>query len=145
MKKEYIRDGRSPIPKKESTSRLMSANKAKNTKPELKLRKALWNFGLKGYRLHPKDIPGRPDLIYRKYGLAIFVNGCYWHRCQKCKPSFPKSNVDFWKGKFQKNKERDRRKIQELEFEGWKTIVIWECEINKDLDKCVQKINEMII
>ena len=95
MKKEYVRDGRAPIPKKESISRVMSANKAKNTKPELKLRKALWHSGYKGYRLHPKNIPGRPDIVFKKYALAIFVNGCYWHRCEKCEPSFPKVQSRF--------------------------------------------------
>lgn len=145
MRKDYIRDGRAPIPKKESTSRVMSANKAKNTKPELRLRKALWNFGLRGYRLHPKGITGRPDLVFRRYGLAVFVNGCYWHRCPKCNPSLPKSNVHFWEGKFKKNQERDKRKVRELEQQGWRTVTIWECEINKELHKCVQKINDKII
>lgn len=145
MKNEYIRDGRAPIPKNESTSRVMSANKAKNTKPEILLRKALWHTGQKGYRLHPRDVPGRPDIIFRKSKLSVFVNGCYWHRCDKCIPSFPKSNQDFWKEKFKKNIERDARKIHELESDGWKTITIWECEIKNSLDKCVQKINDKII
>jgi DNA mismatch endonuclease, patch repair protein len=144
MKKEYLRDGRAPIPKKESVSRIMRANKAKNTKPELRLRKALWHNGYKGYRLHPKKVPGRPDIVFKKHALAIFVNGCYWHRCEKCEPSFPKSNQEFWREKFRKNKKRDSRKIKELESEGWRTMTIWECEIKKDIDKCVQKISEVL-
>jgi DNA mismatch endonuclease, patch repair protein len=144
MKKKYVRDGRAPIPEKESTSRVMSANKAKNTKPEILLRKALWHKGFKGYRLHPKHVPGKPDIAYKKQAVAIFVNGCYWHRCEKCQPSFPKSNQEFWKEKFRKNKERDKRKIEELKDEGWRTMTVWECEIKNDLDNCVQKISEVL-
>ena len=139
-KQKYIRDGRAPIPRKENTSRVMSANKAKNTKPELKLRKSLWHRGYRGYRLHPQKVPGRPDIVFRKNNLAIFVNGCYWHRCKMCNPSFPKSNQEFWKEKFRKNKERDTRKILELEAEEWRTITVWECEIKNDLNNTLKKI-----
>lgn len=135
--KVYIRDGRAPIPEKEATSRVMSANKAKNTKPEITLRKALFNNGLRGYRLHWKKVPGRPDIAYPSKKIAIFVNGCFWHRCPYCKPSFPKSNVEFWKNKFKKNKERDKRKKRELEKVGWKVLVFWECQIKNDLETCV--------
>ncbi len=142
--KVYIRDGRAPIPEKEATSRVMSANKAKNTKPEITLRKALFNNGLRGYRLHWKKVPGRPDTAYPSKKIAIFVNGCFWHRCPCCKPSFPKSNVDFWKDKFKKNKVRDRRKKRELQKEGWKVFVFWECQISKDVSFCVGKVNMRI-
>jgi DNA mismatch endonuclease (patch repair protein) len=145
MKKDktYIRDGRAPIPEKESTSKIMSSIKGKNTKPEVTLRKALWNSGTKGYRLHWKKIPGRPDIVFPNKKIAIFVNGCYWHRCPHCDLPLPKSNVEFWTNKFEKNIERDSRKITELTELGWKTLVIWECEI-KNLDNCVQKIKLLI-
>lgn len=143
--KAYIRDGRAPIPEKESTSRVMSANKAKNTMPEVTLRKALFNSGLRGYRLHWKKVPGRPDIAYPSKKIAIFVNGCFWHRCPYCKPSFPKSNVDFWKNKFKKNKERDRRKKRELEKAGWKVLVFWECQIRKETIFCVMEIKNSFI
>lgn len=77
--KQYIRDGRAPIPEKELTSRIMSAIKAKNTKPEIMLRKALWFEGYSGYRLHWKKVAGRPDICYPRKKVAIFVNGCFWH------------------------------------------------------------------
>lgn len=93
--KEYVRDKRSPKPKNENVSRVMSANKAKNSKPEVQLRKYLWNNGLKGYRLHHKKSPGRPDIAYISKKLAIFVNGCYWHRCPKCNYTLPKNNRIF--------------------------------------------------
>jgi DNA mismatch endonuclease (patch repair protein) len=141
MKKTYIRDGRAPIPEKESTSRVMSANKAKNTKPELTLRKALYKNGLRGYRLHWKMAPGRPDIAYPGKHIAVFVNGCFWHRCPHCNPSYPRTNVDFWKNKFQKNKERDERKERDLKNAGWKVFVFWECQIKKDVIACVNDIN----
>lgn len=142
--KTYIRDGRAPIPRKESTSRVMSANKAKNTKPEITLRKALFNNGLRGYRLHWKKVPGRPDIAYPSKKIAIFVNGCFWHRCPYCKPSFPKSNVFFWETKFQKNKERDKHKKKELEKAGWTVFVVWECQINKNNLSFIAKIKSII-
>src|SRR5271157_969325 len=113
-KPTYIRDGRAPIPEKEATSRVMSANKGINTHPELVLRRALCNEGLRGYRLHWKKAPGRPDIAFPGKKVAVFVNGCFWHRCPYCHPSFPKSNVEFWTAKFEKNRERDKRKRIEL-------------------------------
>ena len=140
MKKTYLRDGRAPIPEKESTSRTMSAIRSKNTKPELLLRKKLWNTGVRGYRLHWKKVPGRPDIAFPGKKIAIFVNGCYWHRCPHCNPSFPKSNQEFWHKKFERNVQRDKDKIQQLKAQGWKTIIVWECNILKQLDEEVQKI-----
>lgn len=140
MEKVFLRDGRAPIPKDETTSRIMSSIHAKNTKPEILLRKALWKNRLLGYRLHWKKVPGKPDIAYPKKKIAIFVNGCFWHRCPFCKPSFPKTNVKFWKEKFKKNTERDKRKNQELESLGWRVITLWECQINSDLQDCITKI-----
>jgi len=101
--KTYIRDGRAPLPQNEITSRIMSSIKDKNTKPELIIRKALWEKGIRGYRLHWKKAPGKPDIAFPSKKVAIFVNGCYWHRCPHCKLSLPKTNSEFWKNKFQKN------------------------------------------
>lgn len=143
-KKGYIRDKRSPTPKSEVVSKVMSRNKAKDTKPELLLRKALWDAGLKGYRLNYKKIPGRPDIVYVSKKLAIFVNGCYWHRCPKCNYGLPKHNTEFWKEKFRKNTERDARKIAELKELGWQVVVVWECEVKKELPSKVNEIKEFI-
>jgi DNA mismatch endonuclease (patch repair protein) len=140
----YIRDGRAPIPKSESTSRVMSANRAKNTKPEIALRKALCERGLRGYRLHLKTIPGRPDIAFTAKRVAVFVNGCFWHRCPLCKPRPPKSNVDFWKNKFDRNIERDKRKEQELRAAGWEVLVTWECEIREKLLQVVNRIESTL-
>lgn len=139
-KRTYIRDGRAPIPKKEITSKIMSKIRAKDTKPELLLRKALWNNGLRGYRLHWKKAPGRPDICFPGKKLAIFVHGCYWHRCPYCKLSTPKTHKRFWKSKFKRNKERDKRKLRALKKGGWKVITFWECQINKKVKQCTQRV-----
>lgn len=143
-KREYIRDGRAPIPKDEKTSRVMSAIKGKNTKPEIVLRQALWCNNVRGYRLHWKQAPGKPDIAFPKRKLAIFVNGCFWHRCPYCDPSTPKSNLDFWKQKFQKNMERDKNKTQLLKNSDWSVLTIWECQIKEDINNQVEKVKRHI-
>ena len=142
--KTYKRDGRAPIPVKESTSRLMSKNKSKNTKPELVLRKEMWRNGVRGYRLHWKKAPGKPDIAFPGKKIAIFVNGCFWHRCPHCQPHLPKSNVDFWKNKFEKNVERDKKKREQLAQIGWETITIWECQIRDQLDDQIDRIKQVV-
>lgn len=142
--KKYIRDGRAPIPKNENISKVMSANKAKNTKPEILFRKALWHAGIKGYRLNWEKAPGRPDIAFPGKKIAIFIHGCYWHRCPYCSPSIPKSNAEFWDEKFKKNVARDKKKTNELELQDWKVIVIWECELKKNLGKQIEKIKSIL-
>lgn len=139
----YIRDGRAPIPAQESISKVMSANKAKNTKPERILRKALWKEGIRGYRLHAKEIPGKPDIIFNSKKIAVFVNGCFWHRCPYCKLNLPKSNREFWNNKFESNIKRDKKKIHELKKIGWQTITIWECQIKDDISYIVEKFKKV--
>jgi len=141
---KYIRDGRASIPKSETTSKVMSANVPKDTKPELLLRKYLRQIGISGYRLHWKKASGRPDIAYPGRKIAIFVNGCFWHRCPHCNLPLPKSNTEFWLKKFERNKERDANKIQNLEDDGWKVIVLWECEIKKDALGCAERVKNLI-
>lgn len=136
----YIRDGRAPIPRKDSTSRVMRGNKAKDTKPELALRKALWRAEVRGYRLHVRELPGRPDIAFGRARLAVFINGCFWHRCPHCNLPPPKSNTDFWRKKFDANVARDLKKIAALELSGWRVMTIWECQIEVELLSCLQKI-----
>ena len=142
--KKYIRDGRSPIPEKEITSKIMSRIRGKNTKPEIILRQEMWRNGIKGYRLHWKKVAGSPDIAFPNKKIAIFVNGCYWHRCPYCNPAFPKTHQEFWKNKFKKNIERDKKKINDLQEDGWKVIVIWECKIKENIDECLKKIKEVL-
>ena len=144
MSKDYYRDKRSPKPLNESTSKVMSANKAKNTKPEITLRKALWSEGHKGYRLNWKKAPGRPDIAYPGKKIAIFVNGCYWHRCPKCNLPLPKTNTDFWNEKFDKNVKRDKKKNDELLSLDWIVLVFWECDIKSDISNLIQKVKKVL-
>ncbi len=143
LKHKYIRDKRSPKPSSPKASELMSRIKGKNTKPELIIRKLLCSHGLKGYRLHWK-VEGRPDIAYVSKKVAIFINGCYWHRCPKCHPHTPKSNSEFWKNKFAKNIERDKRKIKALESNGWKVLILWECDIKSDPTLQIENIKRIL-
>lgn len=136
----YLRDGRAPVPEKEITSRVMRANKGRNTAPEIVLRKALWKDGIRGYRLHWRRVVGRPDIAFPKHKVAVFVHGCFWHRCPHCDLPLPKTHSDFWREKFERNKKRDKEKEERLQKDGWKVITIWECEIKKDIPKCLSKI-----
>lgn len=122
----------------------MSSIRGKNTKPELVLRKELWSRGIRGYRLHWKKVPGRPDIAFVNRKIAIFVNGCFWHRCPKCNQSLPKHNSSYWKDKFQKNVERDKAKTIQLNEADWKVITIWECELKLDVKKIVDKISHLL-
>lgn len=143
-KPTYIRDGRAPTPENERTSRIMSSIKAKNTKPELALRKALWADGIRGYRIHWKKVQGKPDIAFVKKKVAVFINGCYWHRCPFCDPSSPKTHTEFWENKFRANVERDAVKTQALINNGWKVITLWECQMKGNLSQCVTKIRALI-
>src|SRR5690242_10509549 len=129
---KYLRDGRSPIPKKETTSRVMSANQGKHTLPEINLRKNLRQINLRDYSLHVPKLAGRPDIVFKKKNLAVFVNGCFWHRCPYCKQSMPKTHSAFWRNKFKNNTARDKRNIALLKKEGWRVFVAWECQLKND-------------
>lgn len=116
---------------KEQRHRCMASVRAKGTKPELSVRKALTMLGFR-YRLNYSTLPGKPDIAITRFKIAIFVNGCYWHR-HGCKQgrSMPASNVDYWKTKLQRNVERDKRNYEALTTLGWHIIVIWECQTKK--------------
>ena len=107
----------------------MKGNVRSDTKPELLLRRLLREAGFPGYRLHWKQAPGTPDIAYPGRRVAIFVNGCFWHRCPHCSPAMPKSHSDFWERKFIRNQERDARKVAQLKAAGWKTVTVWGCEL----------------
>ena len=143
-KKTYMRDGRAPIPKNELTSKIMSSIKGKNTKPELMLRKALSNSNIRGYRVHWKKVIGNPDIAFVSKKIAIFVHGCFWHRCPHCHPHVPRSHSSYWQEKFSKNVQRDKRYQEQLKKMGWKTIIIWECESKKDINICVNRIGNVL-
>ena len=140
LKKNYIRDGRAPIPKDPARSRIMSAIGAKNTGPEMALLSQLKKAGIRGVRRYQKNLPGRPDISLYEAKIAIFVNGCYWHRCPYCKKLLPKQNRDFWRKKFEANVKRDSIKARQLRKLGWRPLVIWECRLKKNPTNEVRKI-----
>ena len=107
----------------------MSRIHSKATKPELKVRQWLWRHGYR-YRLNVKSVPGKPDIVMRKYRTAIFVNGCFWHGHEGCdKFKIPQTNREFWVNKIKRNQERDQRNYQVLHDNGWQVIVVWECQL----------------
>ena len=121
----------------------MSRVRSKNTEPEMQVRRLVHRMGYR-YRLHQVDLPGKPDLVFRKHKSVIFVNGCFWHRHSdsSCKLArMPKSNLDYWKPKLEANKLRDKMNIKKLRLQGWKILVIWECQIKniKIIDKQIRK------
>jgi DNA mismatch endonuclease (patch repair protein) len=118
----------------------MSCIRSKNTKPELAFRKELRAQGLTEYRLHPKAMLGRPDVYFPSRKLAIFINGCFWHRCPYCKPSMPKTRREFWKKKLSANVVRDRENRAMLKKKGVKSMVFWECQIKRDARKLVREL-----
>ena len=107
----------------------MSSIRAKNTKPEILVRKGLHARGFR-FRLHNKKLPGSPDIVLPKYGVAIMVNGCFWHGHKGCRyATKPKSNVEFWEAKIVRNRHRDEVTNAHLEALGWHVITVWECEL----------------
>jgi len=113
---------------REKRSWNMSRIKSGDTKPELAVRKMLHALGYR-FRLHRKDLPGRPDIVLPKYRTVFLVHGCFWHRHEGCKYAYmPKSRQEFWKTKFERNTARDKEVIQSLVELGWNTKIIWECE-----------------
>lgn len=115
---------------KEQRHRCMSNIHSSNTKPEIKLRKALWKEGFR-FRVNSKDLPGKPDIVLKKYRTIIFVHGCFWHG-HSCKcAALPATNVEFWRQKIFNNKERDKKVISDLEQRGWHVIVVWQCQLTK--------------
>lgn len=105
----------------------MAAIRSKDTKPEMIVRRWLWSHGFR-YRLNSPRLPGRPDLVLRKYRTCVFVNGCFWHGHTGCS-KIPKTNQEFWAKKIARNKERDKEVQQRLAEMGWHCITIWECEL----------------
>lgn len=123
------------IVNKQVRSRMMAGIRGKDTQPELAIRRALHARGFR-FRLHAKNIPGRPDLVLPKYRAVIFVHGCFWHRHEQCRfATTPATRADFWKTKFAANVARDRAAIAELNESGWRVAKIWECALRKTVHR----------
>ena len=120
----------------------MSRVRAKNTSPEMRVRRTAHSLGLR-YRLHQCDLPGTPDLVFPKHRVVILVHGCFWHRHPGCKKATtPKSRVQFWRDKFERNLARDQRASHELQMLGWRVAIIWECEtkVEKTVSRRIHEI-----
>jgi DNA mismatch endonuclease, patch repair protein len=114
---------------KKTRSRMMSNIRARNTRPEIAVRKFLFSKGFR-FRLHRRDLPGSPDIVLPKYKLAVFVHGCFWHRHKGCRFAYtPKTRTAFWKAKFESNVARDKRAIRMLKHLGWNIATVWECQV----------------
>ncbi len=124
---------------KEQRSRNMAAIRSKDTKPEMVVRRLVHSMGYR-YRLHRKDLPGKPDLTFPRLRKVIFVHGCYWHM-HKCRfgRAEPKTNAEFWRKKRESNLVRDKANLQALRRRGWKALVLWECAIKRS-DELANKI-----
>lgn len=124
---------------KEKRSWIMSKVKSRNTKLEIAVRSLLHGMGYR-FRLKTERIAGSPDLVLRRHGTLVFVNGCFWHGHDNCKKAnIPKTNTAFWRDKIERNKKRDSVNYRWLKREGWKLLIIWECEF-KDIDKLKERI-----
>ena len=124
-------------------SELMSRIRSKDTKPELCVRRLVHGMGYR-YRLHAKELPGRPDLVFRPRRKVIFVHGCFWHQHEGCRANrMPSTRREYWKRKLNGNVQRDLRNKETLEREGWRVLVIWECE-TKDLDRIAGVIRRFL-
>jgi DNA mismatch endonuclease (patch repair protein) len=117
---------------REQRSRIMRAVKSADTRPEMKVRRLLHAMGYR-YRLHRKDLPCKPDIVFPARRKVIFIHGCFWHG-HDCKRGarLPKSNREYWRKKIARNMERDRRCLSDLAKEGWKCLVLWECGLSED-------------
>jgi len=127
------------IVSKEVRSKMMSGIKGKNTKPEILIRHRIFAMGFR-YRLHVRDLPGKPDLVFPKYRAVIFVNGCFWHGHDCHLFKWPNTNTDFWKDKILKNICNDSKKTDQLLVLGWRVFNVWECSIKNRM----QYVDEVV-
>lgn len=127
----------------EQRSERMARVRSKNTRPELIVRSVLHRLGYR-FRLQRSDLPGSPDVVLPRHRCALFVHGCFWHGHAECAAGrLPKSNIDFWAKKIRSNQDRDDRVAADLRQLGWRTVVVWECEV-KNLDELGHRLNEVI-
>lgn len=128
----------------EKRSALMSRIRAKDTRPELCLRKQLWRAGFR-YRLHGKQLPGQPDLVLPKWNAVVFVHGCFWHAHAGCAYfRLPKARAEFWAEKLGRNRARDAAAIAALLQDGWRVATVWECSLRADADAAGQRLTRWL-
>ena len=120
-------------------SRIMAAVHTRDTSVEMLVRRAVHKAGFR-YRIHRRDLPGTPDMVFAGPRLAVFVHGCFWHShgCKRSRP--PSSNRTYWLRKMEENRERDRRNVQQLHATGWRAVVIWECEVDAGIARLLDEL-----
>ena len=122
----------------------MSRIGSRNTAPEIRMRSLLHRAGFR-FRLHAPGLPGKPDIVLRRYKAVVFVHGCFWHRHGGCrKATTPSTRPDFWQSKFNATIERDRRKTSELNAMGWRVLTVWECELEKNPDQVIETVRNQL-
>lgn len=124
----------------EKRSAVMASIRGKNTKPEMVVRKQVFAAGFR-YRLHARNLPGKPDLVLARYNVAVFVHGCFWHGHKCLNGKLPETNRDYWQEKFARNAKNDRRAIRALRTKGWKVVTIWECQLEKGIARLLTLLN----
>lgn len=126
----------------EKRSAMMSRIRSKNTKPEMAVRKQIFAAGFR-YRLHARNLPGKPDLVLSRYKVAVFVHGCFWHGHECQKGRLPGSNRDFWREKIAKNIKNDQRASKTLKADGWTVVTIWECRLEKGVSRLLTLLESL--
>lgn len=121
----------------------MVGNRSVSTKPELFLRESLASSGLTEFSVHP-SLPGTPDVVFEGSKVAVFVHGCYWHRCPHCTLRLPSSNQEYWSAKFARTQARDKLTARMLRAEGWRVIIVWECKLYKNPEQQVRRIRRCL-
>lgn len=125
-------------------SRMMSGIRGKNTSPERTVRRLLHRAGFR-FRLHARDLPGRPDLVLPKWRAIVLIHGCFWHRHPHCRfATTPATRPEFWASKFAGNVERDQRALAAMKADGWRVATVWECAIRKDQNEVVDRLIEWL-
>lgn len=128
----------------QTRSRMMAGIKGKNTRPEMMIRKALHRLGYR-YRLHSQTLPGKPDLIFPKFGAVIFVHGCFWHGHDCALFKWPSSRAKFWREKIEGNRSRDAKSSLKISESGWRILTIWECAIKGPTRRTQEEIVNVVV
>ena len=120
--------------------------KARNTSPEMKVRRLIWAMGFRGYRVNYDGLPGKPDIVFTKRKKVIFVHGCFWHG-HDCRAgrNTPKSNGVYWNAKLARNQERDGQRHREIKEMGWDVLILWECELKREVADVCQQIYKSLL
>lgn len=125
----------------DARSRLMARVRSRGSIPEITVRRALHAAGYR-FRLHRKDLPGKPDIVLARYRTAVFVHGCFWHGHECRKGKRPDSNADFWNRKLDRNQQRDREAQAHLHGQGWSVVIVWECRLAADTAQLIRQLSQ---